>query len=237
MTRGLNVVTLRGVLGQWSAGGPACRDLAAPRQSILGGRLPLETRLPGERELAAALGVSRTTVTAAYTESARRQVSGHPARGARHPGPAPGSRRAEPALQGRADLWRITRPAPRPGLRPAARARECAAPGVHGRAPGAAHASPTHGYGPLGLPALRAAIDRRRARLPGPACGCSRRRCRTSRCFILQPPPPRPAQRGNLVGAGREDGPILPERTPFAVPRGTAASRSIPCAPTSGPGC
>ena len=33
---------------------------------MLDGRLPLRTRLPGERELAEALGVSRTTATAAY---------------------------------------------------------------------------------------------------------------------------------------------------------------------------
>jgi DNA-binding FadR family transcriptional regulator len=33
---------------------------------ILDGRVPLEARLPGERELAGVLGVSRTTVTAAY---------------------------------------------------------------------------------------------------------------------------------------------------------------------------
>ncbi|WP_198663833.1 MocR-like transcription factor YczR [Jiangella endophytica] len=51
------------------AGGPAYARVAeAIRRLVLDGRLPLETRLPGERELAAALGVSRTTVTAAYDE-------------------------------------------------------------------------------------------------------------------------------------------------------------------------
>ncbi|WP_203453673.1 PLP-dependent aminotransferase family protein [Jiangella aurantiaca] len=50
-------------------GGPAyARVAAAIRRLVLDGRLPLETRLPGERDLAAALGVSRTTVTAAYDE-------------------------------------------------------------------------------------------------------------------------------------------------------------------------
>ncbi|NED99791.1 MocR-like transcription factor YczR [Phytoactinopolyspora halotolerans] len=57
-------------LGDWSradASGPAYVRLAsAVRMLIFDGRLPLEARLPGERELATALGVSRTTVTAAY---------------------------------------------------------------------------------------------------------------------------------------------------------------------------
>ncbi|TDC49924.1 PLP-dependent aminotransferase family protein [Jiangella ureilytica] len=58
------------LLGDWSeTGGPAyARIAAAVRLLVLDGRLPLETRLPGERELATALGVSRTTVTAAYDE-------------------------------------------------------------------------------------------------------------------------------------------------------------------------
>ncbi|MFD5326200.1 PLP-dependent aminotransferase family protein [Streptomyces sp. NPDC127092] len=43
------------------------RELArAVRQALLDGRVALRMRLPAERELAVALGVSRTTVTAAY---------------------------------------------------------------------------------------------------------------------------------------------------------------------------
>ncbi|MFJ3903871.1 PLP-dependent aminotransferase family protein [Streptomyces sp. NPDC090025] len=43
------------------------RELArAVRQTLLDGRVALRMRLPAERELAVALGVSRTTVTAAY---------------------------------------------------------------------------------------------------------------------------------------------------------------------------
>ncbi|SEG65592.1 DNA-binding transcriptional regulator, MocR family, contains an aminotransferase domain [Thermomonospora echinospora] len=38
----------------------------AVRGLVLNGRLPLRVRLPAERDLAAALGISRTTVTAAY---------------------------------------------------------------------------------------------------------------------------------------------------------------------------
>src|SRR5919205_2765748 len=55
------------LLGEWRAAGPAYGALArAIRLLVLDGRLPLRTRLPGERELAAALGVSRTTTAAAY---------------------------------------------------------------------------------------------------------------------------------------------------------------------------
>src|SRR4051794_6595130 len=55
------------LLGSWRASGPAYLALArALRLLVLDGRLPLQTRVPGERELAEALGVSRTTATAAY---------------------------------------------------------------------------------------------------------------------------------------------------------------------------
>jgi len=52
----------------WRSGvAPAYIQLAESlRLLVLDGRLPLATRLPGEREAATALGVSRTTVTAAY---------------------------------------------------------------------------------------------------------------------------------------------------------------------------
>ena len=48
---------------------PAYRGLAdALRLLVADGRLPVGTRLPSERELTGALGVSRTTVTRAYAE-------------------------------------------------------------------------------------------------------------------------------------------------------------------------
>lgn len=48
-------------------GAPAYTQLAeATRALVLDGRLPLDVRLPSERDLASALRVSRTTVTAAY---------------------------------------------------------------------------------------------------------------------------------------------------------------------------
>ncbi|WP_211239528.1 PLP-dependent aminotransferase family protein [Jiangella gansuensis] len=70
--RSLSGTQLARQLGDWSRttpgeGGPAYTRVAgAIRLLILDGRVPLDARLPGERDLAAALGVSRTTVTAAY---------------------------------------------------------------------------------------------------------------------------------------------------------------------------
>ena len=55
------------LLGAWRAqdsAEPAYRQLAqALRMLVLDGRIGLNVRLPGERELAAALGLSRTTTT------------------------------------------------------------------------------------------------------------------------------------------------------------------------------
>jgi DNA-binding transcriptional MocR family regulator len=62
-------IMLGKVLGEWwhRGDGPAHRQLADRVQVlVLDGRLPLRTRLPAERELAAALGLSRGTVTTAY---------------------------------------------------------------------------------------------------------------------------------------------------------------------------
>ncbi len=68
--RSVNGTHLARLLGDWAASGSAgpgyVRLAAALRLLVLDGRLPLATRLPGERELANALGVSRTTITAAY---------------------------------------------------------------------------------------------------------------------------------------------------------------------------
>src|SRR4051794_37801111 len=65
--RDLSGPHLARILGAWRSSGPAYASLArALRLLVLDGRLPLRTRLPGERELAEALGVSRTTASAAY---------------------------------------------------------------------------------------------------------------------------------------------------------------------------
>lgn len=71
MTRKVGAPSLRRLMGGWQADGdrlPAYRQIAqALRLLILDGRLPLGIKLPGERHLAAELGVSRTTIAAAYT--------------------------------------------------------------------------------------------------------------------------------------------------------------------------
>src|SRR5690349_23951877 len=65
--RGVSGPHMARLLGEWRSSGPAYAALArAVRLLVLDGRLPLRTRLPGERDLADALGVSRTTATAAY---------------------------------------------------------------------------------------------------------------------------------------------------------------------------
>jgi DNA-binding transcriptional MocR family regulator len=57
------------LLGQWRTTTPAYRALADRiRLLILDGRIPGESRLPAERDLGTKLGLSRTTVTAAYRE-------------------------------------------------------------------------------------------------------------------------------------------------------------------------
>lgn len=59
-------------LGQWrggNSGDPAYRQLArALKLLIMDGRVPLGVRVPGERELAQAIGISRTTVAAAFNQ-------------------------------------------------------------------------------------------------------------------------------------------------------------------------
>jgi DNA-binding transcriptional MocR family regulator len=71
-TRALDVDLLIRELGNWrtsSRSGPAYQGLAdGIRMLIIDGRLPVGAQLPSERALADTLRVSRTTVTAAYTE-------------------------------------------------------------------------------------------------------------------------------------------------------------------------
>ena len=70
--RALDVDLLARELGNWrtsSRSGPAYQGLAdAIRLLIVDGRVPVGARLPSERTLADALRVSRTTVTAAYSQ-------------------------------------------------------------------------------------------------------------------------------------------------------------------------
>jgi DNA-binding transcriptional MocR family regulator len=64
----LNPSALARLLGAWNLGAaPAYRELAdVVRLLIMDGRIPLDVALPSERALAQTLGLSRTTVTAAY---------------------------------------------------------------------------------------------------------------------------------------------------------------------------
>lgn len=156
--RKLNAASLTNLLGQWAGRGPAYQSLAqALRQAILDGRVPLAARLPGERDLATALSVSRTTVTAAY--SALRDegfvVTRHGARGTTAL-PAgvttPNSPLPFGTLSGGPlDLAYATLPAPEGVMYQAYAAALSALP---------AHL-PTHGYAPLGLPVLREVIAER----------------------------------------------------------------------------
>jgi DNA-binding transcriptional MocR family regulator len=70
MTRKIGAASLARLMGGWQSQGgrlPAYRQIQqALRLLILDGRLPIGIRLPGERNLAPELGVSRTTVAAAY---------------------------------------------------------------------------------------------------------------------------------------------------------------------------
>ena len=151
--QGVSAAMLAGLLAGWRQGGPAERQLAATvRALVLDGRLSLESRLPAERELAAALGISRSTVTAAYNRL-RRDGYLHSRQGAGSWVTMPGGHRAAtdsvfPTTG--LDLRIAALPAP---------------PELDAMVAEALRALPRwldhHGYDPLGLPPLRAAIARR----------------------------------------------------------------------------
>jgi len=152
MDRGLSGPHLARLLGAWRSSGPAYAALArALRLLVLDGRLPLRSRLPGERELAEALGVSRTTATAAYAALreegflASRRGSGSWTQLPADAGvaPAPG-----PAGDGVIDLSCAATAAPE-GILHAALATATAELPRH---------LPGPGYDAAGLPVLRAAI-------------------------------------------------------------------------------
>ncbi len=156
----VNAATVARLLGNWRAGrGPGYAQLATGlRQLVLDGRLALATRLPSERELAPALGVSRTTVTAAYATlrdagfAQSRQGAGTWTTLPERRGPVPGV--STPDLFGDATAMDLT----------------CAAPSAPEEALHAAFVDaltelprylPGHGYEVLGMPALRAAVAER----------------------------------------------------------------------------
>jgi len=144
------------MLGRWRVDDrPAATDLAAAlRLLLLDGRLPPGTRVPSERELAAATDTSRTLVTAAYD---RLRAEGLLAsrRGTGSWTTLPGTDRDgwRPPGEGRlVDLARAAPPAP-PGL---ASALEAVRPAF-------AACLGDHGYSPHGLPDLRDRIAERYA--------------------------------------------------------------------------
>ncbi len=156
------------LLGEWRP--PDGRGLTGAltdrvRLLVLDGRLPVQTRVPAERELAGALGISRTTVAAAY-DALRDAGVLRSRRGSGSwttlpsetsmPGPASGPSPFSPhGDRSLFDLAHAALPAPAEAMRAAT------ALAVHDLD---AHLG-GHGYDLLGLPALRAAIaDRFTAR-------------------------------------------------------------------------
>ncbi|MTE18056.1 aminotransferase class I/II-fold pyridoxal phosphate-dependent enzyme [Streptomyces sp. TRM43335] len=143
---------------------PAYRALAdGVRLLVLEGRIPVAARLPAERELAAALSVSRTTVAAAYEAlradgflASRRGAGSWTALPAGNPLPSGGLSPLPPEAAGSLiDLGCAALPAPEPWL---TRAFQAALADL----PPYAH---THGDYPAGLPVLRRAVaDRYTAR-------------------------------------------------------------------------
>ncbi len=141
------------LLGGWRQGGAGQERLAATiRSLVLDGRIAVQSRLPAERALAAGLGISRATVTAAYNQLrdegylASRQGSGS---WVTLPG---GLRSAPDAIVGGPglDLRIAALPAP-------AAIAELFGATVRELPRWLDH----HGYDPLGLPPLREAIARR----------------------------------------------------------------------------
>jgi DNA-binding transcriptional MocR family regulator len=142
------------LLGDWSAGpGPAHRRLTdLIRLLILDGRLPLATAMPGERDLAAVLGISRTTVSAAYAALREQGYLNARDRSRSLTRVPPGN--VQPESQGGSDLIDFSH----------------AAPPAPGEALHRAYTKaldqlplhlPRHGYSPMGLAELRTAIAQR----------------------------------------------------------------------------
>jgi DNA-binding transcriptional MocR family regulator len=151
--RKIGAASLQRLMGGWRTDpgrSPTYRQIEqALRLLVLDGRLPIGIRLPGERNLAPELGVSRTTVAAAYAELreqgflASRHGSGSVTRLPRGPAPDAPVEAEEPEI----DFSIAALPAPKE---------------VHAAYVEALAELPRHlpgiGYEPAGLPDLRAAI-------------------------------------------------------------------------------
>jgi DNA-binding transcriptional MocR family regulator len=140
------------LLGEWRGGATAYPALAAAlRALIVEGRLPPHTRLPSERALAAALGVSRNTATAAL-DVLREQgyLASRRGRGSWITSPPIPANRPDEQLPPAADMIDLTLAnLPAPANLGALAANAAAA--LVGELGG-------HGYEPFGLPAARAAV-------------------------------------------------------------------------------
>ncbi|MGZ4333843.1 MAG: MocR-like transcription factor YczR [Gaiellaceae bacterium] len=141
------------LLGKWRGGGPAHDELAvAIRGLVLDGQIPVGTQLPAERALATALGVSRTTVTHSYNRLRTDGfVSSRQGSGSFASLPARALQAADAILPTDGVDLRIAALTAPPNL------AEVVAEAVGDLPRWLDH----HGYDPLGLPPLRAAIARR----------------------------------------------------------------------------
>jgi DNA-binding transcriptional MocR family regulator len=174
MSGSLTPGALARLLGDWQIGAaPAYRQLAdVVRLLILDGRLPLDVALPSERALAATLGISRTTVTAAF-QTLREQGFLSSRQGSRARTCIPhGSLGANREASG-SGLTSSPGLAPPPGLIDLAYASLPASGEVVHRAFAAALTElpallPGFGYDALGVPALREAIAERYSELGVP---------------------------------------------------------------------
>ncbi len=157
----MNAAHLADLIGPLGAERPPLYDALARRLRLLvgDGRLAVGVRLPAERDLAAALHVSRATVTGAYGRL-RDDGWAHARQGA-------GTWTRLPATQ---DLGSWVPAPPEEGVLDLAHAAPAGAPVQIAAAFHAAMADlprllPTHGYYPQGIPELRARIaDRYTAR-------------------------------------------------------------------------
>lgn len=146
------------LLGDWSPGpGTAHRRLTdLIRLLILDGRLPLATTMPGERDLAAVLGISRTTVSTAYATLREQGYLSARARSRSQTRVPLGSSRTCPTGAETIDLDLIdfshaAPPAPSEAVHRAYTHALAQLPRY----------LPRHGYSPVGLGELRTAIARR----------------------------------------------------------------------------
>lgn len=162
-SRRIGPASLSRLLGAWRIDrtGPTYRQLADRlRLLILDGRLPLDVVLPGERELASALEISRTTVTSAL---GRLRDDGFldTRQGA-------GARTRLPAGPGDRGMASLMAGSEAEGLIDLASAAPPAAEVVHSAFAAALSALPAHlphhGYAALGLPVLRQTIAERYSR-------------------------------------------------------------------------